>query len=82
MVPHENTQDMGLAAHGQRPEWLRPKDMARLFGIGRTKTYELIANRKIKSVSLRMPSQRHGTRLISYDSVVEYLESLVEGGDV
>lgn len=68
--------------HAPRPEWLRPKDIPKFFGIGRTKVYELLATGKVKSVSLRNRGQKHGTRLISYDSLAAYLESLAEGGDV
>lgn len=63
-----------------RPEWLRPNRVPHYFGIGRSRVYELIAEGKIKSVSLRQRGQKHGTRLISYDSVSAYLESLAEGG--
>lgn len=67
----------GAAPQGElKPEWIRPKDVPRYFGIGRTRIYELIAEHKIKSVSMRKRGQRHGTRLISYASVVAYLESL------
>ena len=63
-----------------RPEWLRPKDVPKYFGIGRSKIYELIAAGRVKSVSLRKRGQKHGTRLVSYDSVAAFLESLAEGG--
>jgi hypothetical protein len=65
-----------------RPEWLRPKDIPQFFGIGRSKAYELIADGKVKSVSLRKRGQKHGTRLVSYDSLSAYLDSLASGGDV
>ena len=65
-----------------RPEWLRPKDVPKYFGVGRSKTYELIASGKVKSVSLRKRGQKHGTRLVSYDSLAAYLETLAEGGDL
>jgi len=64
-----------------RPEWLRPKDIPKYFGIGRSKSYELIAAGKVKSVSLRQRGQKHGTRLVSYDSLAAYLESLASGGE-
>ncbi len=64
-----------------RPEWLRPKDIPKFFGIGRSKSYELIAAGKVKSVSLRKRGQKHGTRLVSYDSLASYLETLAEGGE-
>jgi len=72
----------GAAQQGeQKPEWIRPKQVPHYFGIGRTMTYAWIAENKIKSVSLRKRGQRHGTRLISYDSIAAYLESLAEGGE-
>ena len=61
-----------------RPEWLRIPDAVRIFGISRTKLYELIGNRKIKSVSLRERGQVRGVRLLSYDGLLEYLERLAE----
>lgn len=64
-----------------KPEWIRPKDVPEIFGIGRSRIYELIAEGKVKSVSLRQRGQKHGTRLISYDSISAYLESLAEGGE-
>jgi len=77
--PHNND---GAASHGElKPEYLRPSGVPRCFGIGRTQLYELIAAGKIKSVSLKKRGQRHGTRLVSYDSLKNYLESLAEGGE-
>jgi len=64
-----------------RPEWLRPREVPTYFGIGRSKLYELIAENKIKSVSMRSRGQKHGTRLVSYDSLVAYLDSLASGGE-
>lgn len=64
-----------------RPEWLRPNDVPKFFGIGRSKTYEILNTGKVKSISLRKRGQKHGTRLISYDSLAAYLESLAEGGE-
>ena len=56
-----------------RPEWLRIPNAVRIFGISRTKLYELIGKRRIKSVSLRERGQVRGVRLLSYDSLMEYL---------
>lgn len=61
-----------------KPEWIRPKTAVRIFGIGRSKLYELIASGAIKSVSMRQRGAKHGTRLISYHSLDLYLTSLVE----
>jgi hypothetical protein len=58
-----------------KPEWLRLPLATSIFGIGRSKLYEMIADGKIKSVSLRERGQTKGTRLISYDSLAEYIEN-------
>lgn len=60
-----------------KPEWLRIPQATQVFGIGRSKLYELISEGKIKSVSLRKRGQTSGTRLISYDSLAAYIESQV-----
>jgi hypothetical protein len=59
----------------QRPEWLRIDAAVRLFGLSRTKLYELIADRKIKSFCLRERNKIKGIRLISFDSLSEFLEN-------
>lgn len=62
-----------------KPEWLRLPQAQELFGIGRSKLYELINEGKIKSVSLRNRGQKSGTRLISYDSLNDYINSQIIG---
>lgn len=80
--PTNTDAPTGAASYNAiRPEWIRPKDVPRFFGLGRTATYALLAEGKVKSVSMRKRGQRHGTRLISYDSLKKYLESLAEGGE-
>ena len=59
-----------------KPEWLRPKDATKYFGIGRTKLFEWIASGRIKTVSLRERGQKRATRLIHYDSLAAYLDQL------
>ena len=58
-----------------KPEWIRPADVKPYFGISRSKVYELIEEGVIKSRSLRKRGQANGTRLISYDSLSEYIEN-------
>ena len=70
-----------LEAKHTRPEWLRIPAAIEVFGISRTKLYELIGERCIKSVSLRKRGQIKGTRLINYDSMMEYLDRLAEQVD-
>jgi helix-turn-helix protein len=62
----------------QRPEWLRVDDTVKLFGISRSKIYELIADRRIKSFCLRERGKIKGIRLISYDALREFLEKEAE----
>lgn len=58
------------------PEWERIPDITRRFGLKRSKLYELIQFRLIKSVSLCRRGNIRGIRLVSTDSVRTYLESL------
>lgn len=58
-----------------KPEWIRVPDAVQLSGLSRSKIYELIASGAIKSFSQRQRGAQRGVRLISYDSVIDYLES-------
>lgn len=78
MADNYRPNDRAAQAGALKPEWLRPNDVPKYFGVGRSRIYELIAEGKVKSVSLRQRGQKHGTRLISYDSLSAYLESLAE----
>jgi len=69
----------GQTQESVKPEWVRPNQATKVFGIGRTKLYELIAEGKIKSVSLKARGTTRGTRLISYDSLADFIESHIEG---
>ena len=57
-----------------KPEWIRIPQAINVFGLGRSKLYELINEGKVKSRSIRARGQTRGTRLISYDSLAEYIE--------
>ncbi len=57
------------------PEFVRVNDVARLFGIKRGSIYNLIADGKIKSISLRIRGQKHGLRLIHMASVRALVEA-------
>lgn len=59
-----------------KPEWIRPKQVPELFGIGRGIVNYLITQKKIKSISLCHDGLGRGTRLISYASMCEYLEGI------
>jgi len=59
-----------------KPEYIRTTDMKYHFGIVRSATYELIAEKKIQSVVIKKRGNTRGIRLIEYASVVSYLNSL------
>lgn len=65
-----------------KPEWLRIPEATKLFGISRSKLYELIAARHIRSISLRKRGQVKGTRLIDYDSLCAFLETACQNEGV
>jgi hypothetical protein len=49
------------------PEWIRINLAVKLFGLSRSKLYELITDRRIKSFTLRERNKIKGIRLINYD---------------
>jgi len=57
-----------------KPEWVRVPEAVRVSGLGRSSIYELIGTGKIKSFAKRDRGAIRGIRLISYDSLIEYLE--------
>ena len=63
------------------PEWIRVADACAYSGISKPKLYQLLNRGLIKSVSLRERGQIKGTRLISADSLRNFLESRATGGE-
>jgi len=57
-----------------KPEWIRIDEAVRRFGLSRSRLYQLISKRRIKSFCLRERNQIKGTRLISFDSLCEFFE--------
>jgi len=60
------------------PVWLRVPQAVQLTGLSRSKLYELLAAKRIRSASLRGPEQRHATRLIDRADLLAFIESHVE----
>jgi len=58
--------------------WLRVPQAVQLTGLSRSKVYELISSKAIRSASLRDPGQRHATRLIDRAALLAFIESHVE----
>ncbi|NBV85445.1 MAG: DNA-binding protein [Verrucomicrobia bacterium] len=57
-----------------KPEWVRVPEAVKVSGLSRSSIYELIASGKIKSFSNRARGSQRGIRLISYDSLLGFLE--------
>ena len=57
-----------------KPEWLRIPEAVLVSGLCRSKIYDLINDGTIKSFSHRKRGAARGQRLISYDSLIEYLD--------
>ncbi len=60
---------------GLMPEFLRPADGVRLFGIGKSTLAEILRTGRVKSHLVRVQGQKSGMRLISTASLREYIES-------
>lgn len=61
-----------------QPEFGRWQDVQRLYGIKRGTLYNLVAEGRIRSVSLRRKGNLHGCRLFYLPSISQYLNSLME----
>jgi hypothetical protein len=77
----EHPASVADAQSQQKPEWLRIEAAVKLFGISRTKLYDLISNKRIKSFCLRERGKVKGLRLISYDSLSEFLENQAKASE-
>jgi len=75
MNPHLTTQPVKPSAVFD-PEFIEPRLMKSMFGIGRTTTYQLIKEGAIRSALVRRRGRVSGKRLIDVASVREYLRSL------
>ena len=64
--------------NGVMPEFGRARDVQYISGIKRGLLHLLVAEGKIKSVLIRRQGNVHGTRYYSMQSVISYLNSLME----
>jgi hypothetical protein len=55
------------------PEFCRPADCRRLFGIGRSYVYQLIQSGDVRSVSVRKRGAKTGIRLLDVESVRAFI---------
>jgi hypothetical protein len=69
-----------VASIAAQPEFGDHKGALILFGFPRSSLYRLVAEGKIKSVSLRRPGAVRGKRLFDCASIREYLHACMESG--
>jgi predicted DNA-binding transcriptional regulator AlpA len=70
-IEHQRTVDLF-------PEFLRIPDVEKLYGLRRSKLYELLTSGEVKSVTLRKKGARTGVRLVSTQSLRDFLNSQME----
>jgi hypothetical protein len=63
------------------PEWIRIDEAMALTGIRRTRLFQLLKGKRVKSASLAEPGQRGAVRLIHRQSLLDYIESRATGGE-
>ena len=61
-------------------EWVRIKEAVEFSSISKPALYALMHRGLIRNVSLRSRGQIKGTRLISFESLRDFLESRATGG--
>jgi hypothetical protein len=65
-----------------RQEWIKPLQAARFCGVSRALIHAWMNKGLIRNVELRQRGQIRATRLISFDSLRDFLESRAKGGQV
>jgi hypothetical protein len=69
-IEHKRTDDLF-------PEFLRIPDVEKLFGLKRSTLYEILRTGKVRSVALRKEGAAKGVRLISTQSLRDFLNSKI-----
>jgi hypothetical protein len=84
VAKNNDVDAVGGSKRGEvKPEWIRPKQVKELFGLGTNLIQQLIREKRVKTVIICPPGSNKGTRLLSYPGLCAYLEGLAaeqEGG--
>ena len=59
------------------PEWLRVEQVRALYGLSRSKVFELIREGQVVAASLSSPGKSRGVRLISRKSLDELISASI-----
>ena len=81
ITAHRISENVPGRSQGGAPEWIKVSGAVRQFSIGRTLLYELIGSGVIKTALIRKRGNIRGCRLISTDSLRQYIEGFVEPPD-
>lgn len=71
---------MDPAPSNLKPEWLREKDAARIFGLSPTTLYRLRIAGEIRTTLIRRRNSVKGIRLYNFDSLAAHMEKSASGG--
>ena len=77
MLTTEIQQDTHTGPVTLNPRWLRMASAVKYSGLSRSRLYELLAQGRIKSISLKSSSKAlRGVRLVDRESIDHFMESL------
>lgn len=79
--PAHSSENPSTETNALPREWLRIKEACEFSRVSKPKLYDLINRGLIKSVSLKERGQIKGTRLVSFDSLRDFLRSRMTGGE-
>ena len=75
MLTTEIQQDTHTGPVTLNPRWLRIPGAVKYSGLSRSRLYELLTERRIKSICLRSQGATRGVRLIDRESIDLFMES-------
>jgi hypothetical protein len=79
MLTTEIQQDTHTGPVTLNPRWLRIPSAVKYSGLSRSRLYELLGQRQIKSISLKSRNNAlRGVRLVDRESIDLFMESLRE----
>lgn len=59
----------------QTPEYIKAVHVSKFFPFSHSQVYQLLSRGVIKSHSIRLPGSKKGTRLVSVESIRQFIES-------
>lgn len=79
LIIHKKPPNTESASDGAitRPLWLRVEQVRALYGLSRSKVFELIREHQVVAASLSSPGKTRGVRLVSRESLDELIAASV-----